>query len=146
MSIFEIIKNNKSPFIVVLCFILIVVLWMFHTVYYGITSKDWGKTSATVTSIEFKNKSRHMKYTYSVKQIEYRGTRFAYFSTSHDSTYININYNQGDIINIYINPDNFAQSVVVVRAFKFEHISMHLIIIFMLLCVSVYMIYFLKKE
>ena len=97
----------------------------------AIASSSWVPTAATVLGIEPRPKSGELSYEYFVANTRYTGNTFAFLSTGSitDKEVIEASYRVGDRIEVFVNPADPAQSVVVRRPVRIEYVFVQLLVI-----------------
>jgi hypothetical protein len=107
-------------------------------VYMAIASSSWVPTAATVLAIESQPKSAELKYEYAFGGARYTGDTFAFLTTGSlpDKDLIEGSYRVGDRIEVFVNPANPAQSVVVRRPFRIEYVIVQLLVIVFIILVG----------
>jgi len=104
----------------------------------SIQSKNWAKQTATVTTSAFDRQSNiyspKLIYKYTVKNREYMNDTYTYLGTSTISKLQSIKIAQqhpeGSEINIFVNPDNPEQSVVIPGVHWAQYFSLLLLVLF----------------
>jgi hypothetical protein len=102
-----------------------------RNVYMSIVSSSWAPTAAKVLAIESRPKSAELTYAYVVGGTRYSGNTFAFLSTGSipDKHVIESSYHAGDQIEVFVNPADPAQSVVIRRPLGIEYVFIHLALI-----------------
>jgi hypothetical protein len=117
-------------------------------VYMSIASSSWVPTRATVLGIEHRPKSAELTYEYVVENARHIGNTFAFLSTGSipDKDVIESSYRVGDQIEVFVNPANPAQSVVVRRPLAIEYVFVQLLVIALVSVLGWHVLRGLKKR
>lgn len=101
-----------------------------YHIYMNHRARSWRRTTARVVSIHASvenvpiGRDATMMYEYRVAGELYRGTRLAFLSSGSigDSELIQSTYKKGDVISVYVNPEQPSQSVVLPREFHLKYV------------------------
>lgn len=101
-----------------------------YHIYMNHRAGGWRRTTARVVSIYASvenvplSRDATMMYEYRAAGELYRGTRLAFLSCGSidDSALIQSTYKKGDVIAVYVNPEQPSQSVVLSREFHLKYV------------------------
>jgi len=118
---------------------------LFSNVYNQISANDWTSTKARVTDIAQRPKGAILHYEYSFGENRYSASRLAYLSKGSipDRDFINSNFVLGDEIDIFVNPRDPKEAIVLKRSVLLSYIWKHL---FSIMAIVIVMLFNFKQR
>ena len=97
---------------------------LIYRIYWCSVSRNWQPIKASVVAIDNYEKSAKLRYVFKLNNTKFSGSKFSFLSAGSidDEFTINERYRVGQLIDVYVDPDNPRLSVVVRRPLQLSYL------------------------